>query len=209
MRKKPRPGDLFVRRRENHLPLHTMAELNTNRLLLRQWRDTDREPWAALCADPEVMEFLTSSRDRATSDMAIDRWHARIEQQGWSFWAIEIKETGEFVGMAGLQVPADPHPYLPCTEIGWRLAKEYWRCGYASEAAGRVLDFAFTDLKLQAVVASTAVGNKRSSSVMQRIGMSGPATTFVHPGVPEGSPLRQHVLYRISSASHAANRSDA
>ncbi len=186
-----------------------MKELNTDRLLLRQWREEDREPWAALCADPEVMEFLSSSRDRATSDIAIDRWRSRIEQQGWAFWAVEVKGTGEFIGMAGLQVPADPHPYLPYTEIGWRLARKHWSFGYASEAAGRVLDFAFNDLKLQEVVASTAVGNKRSSAVMERIGMSGPVATFVHPGVPEGSPLRQHVLYRISSASHAANRSAA
>lgn len=183
-----------------------MTELNTDRLLLRQWRESDREPWAALCADPEVMEFLSSSRDRATSDLAIDRWRSRIEEQGWSFWAVERKGTGAFIGMAGLQVPAAPHPYLPCTEIGWRLARAHWGHGYASEAAMRVLDFAFTSLLLQDVVASTAVANQRSSAVMQRIGMSGPEATFVHPGVPEGSPLRQHVLYRISNVSHAAQR---
>ena len=186
-----------------------MTELNTDRLLLRQWREADREAWAALCADTEVMEFLSSNRDRATSDMAIDRWQLRIEEQGWSFWAVELKRTGEFIGMAGLQVPAEPHPYLPCTEIGWRLAREYWGCGYASEAARCVLDFAFTDLRLLEVVASTAVGNKRSSAVMQRIGMSGPEATFVHPGVPEGSPLRQHVHFRISSTTHAVQRSAA
>ena len=181
-----------------------MAELNTDRLLLRQWRDSDREPWAALCADPEVMEFLSSSRDRATSDMAIDRWRSRIEEQGWSFWAVEVKGTGAFVGMTGLQVPAEPHPCLPCTEIGWRLARPYWGQGYASEAAIRVLRFSFTHLGLQEVVASTAVGNIRSSAVMKRIGMSGPETTFVHPGVPESSHLNQHVLYRISKTSHAS-----
>jgi RimJ/RimL family protein N-acetyltransferase len=186
-----------------------MVELNTDRLLLRQWRDAGRDPWAALCADPEVMQFLSSSRDRATSDTAIDRWRSRIEKQGWSFWAIEIKSTGEFIGMAGLQVPAEPHPCLPCTEIGWRLARGYWGQGYASEAATRVLSFAFNDLKLHEVVASTAIGNKRSSAVMQRVGMSGPEATFVHPGVPEGSHLRQHVLYRITSASYTAHLSAA
>lgn len=178
-----------------------MPELHTERLVLRQWRDADREPWAALCADPEVMQFLSSDRDRATSDMAIDRWRARIDDQGWSFWAVELKRTGEFIGMAGLQVPAAPHPYLPCTEIGWRLARAHWGQGYASEAARRVLCFAFTELKLQEVLASTAVGNMRSSAVMRRIGMSGPEASFIHPGVPEGSHLRQHVLYRISSAT--------
>ena len=196
-------------RRNHHLPLPTMVELNTDRLLLRQWRDADRDPWAALCADSEVMQFLSSNRDRATSDTAIDRWRSRIDAQGWSFWAVEIKSTSEFIGMAGLQVPAEPHPCLPCTEIGWRLARAYWGQGYASEAATRILSFAFTDLKVHEVVASTAVGNKRSSAVMQRIGMSGPEATFVHPGVPEGSHLRQHVLYRITSASYAAQRSAA
>ena len=186
-----------------------MSELKTDRLRLRQWDESDRVPWASLCADPEVMEFLSSSRDRATSDSAIDRWRSRIEEQGWSFWAVELTATGAFIGMAGLQVPAEPHPYLPCTEIGWRLAKEYWGQGYASEAAYRVLDFAFIDLGLEEVVATTAVGNIRSSAVMRRIGMSGPEATFVHPGVPDGSSLRQHVLYRISKASHAAQRSAA
>ena len=186
-----------------------MAELDTDHLLLRQWREADREPWAALCSDPEVMQFLSSNRDRATSDAAIDRWRSRIEEQGWSFWAVELKSTSEFIGMAGLQVPAAPHPCLPCTEIGWRLARAYWGQGYASEAARRVLSFAFTNLKLQDVVASTAVGNQRSSAVMQRIGMSGPEETFVHPGVPESRHLRRHVLYRITSASHAGQRSVA
>ena len=176
-------------------------ELTTERLLLRQWRNEDRDPWAAMCADHEVMQFLSSDRDRATSDLAVDRWSARIVDQGWSFWAVELKHTGEFIGMAGLQVPAAPHPYLPCTEIGWRLARAHWGQGYASEAARRVLSFAFSELKLREVLASTAVGNLRSSAVMRRIGMSGPEASFFHPGVLEGNHLRQHVLYRISSAS--------
>src|SRR5262245_57781598 len=103
--------------------------------------------------------------------------------------------------MAGLQVPAQPHPYLPCTEIGWRLARPHWGRGYASEAATRVLSFGFTDLKLREIIATTSVANTRSSSLMRRIGMSGPEAMFIHPGVPEGSHLRQHVLYRISKAS--------
>jgi RimJ/RimL family protein N-acetyltransferase len=176
-----------------------MHRLETLRLLLRQWQDSDREPWAALCSDPEVMEFLSSPRDRATSDSAIDKWQARIDEQGWSFWALEIKASGAFIGMAGLQVPAEPHPYLPCIEIGWRLARAFWGQGYAAEAAKRVLQFAFEELRVQEVVASTAKHNLRSSAVMRRIGMSGPEATFIHPGVPEGSPLREHMLYRVSN----------
>jgi RimJ/RimL family protein N-acetyltransferase len=175
-----------------------MRPLETERLFLRQWHESDREPWAALCADPEVMEYLSSPRDRQTSDSAIDRWTERIEKHGWSFLALETKATGSFIGMAGLQVPAEPHPYLPCTEIGWRLARSYWGQGYASEAAKRILQFAFEDLKLPEVIATTAKNNRRSSAVMERIGMSGPEATFLHPGVPVESPLREHILYRIS-----------
>ena len=178
-----------------------MRSLETERLLLRQWHESDREPWAALCADPEVMEYLSSPRDRQTSDSAIDCWKERIEKHGWSFWALETKATGSFIGMAGLQVPADPHPYLPCTEIGWRLARAYWGQGYASEAAKRILRFAFEDLGLPEVIATTAKNNRRSSAVMERIGMSGPEATFIHPGVPVESPLREHILYRISRGS--------
>lgn len=187
-------------------PSHT---LQTNRLLLRQWRESDREPWAALCADPEVMEFLSSARDRATSDAAIDRWQARIENQGWSFSAVELRESGVFIGMAGLQVPAPPHPYLPCVEVGWRLARASWGKGYATEAARRALRFAFEDLNLQEVVATTAQHNVRSSAVMERLGMSGPEGPFIHPGVPEGSALRHHVLYRLARGTFHASESDA
>ena len=187
----------------------TQRTLQTERLLLRQWRESDREPWAELCADPEVMEFLSSARDRGTSDAAIDRWQARIEEQGWSFWALEVKASGALAGMAGLQVPAEPHPYLPCVEIGWRLAKRYWGLGYATEAARRVLRFAFEDLNLQEVVATTAEHNGRSSAVMSRLGMSGPEAHFTHPGVPEGSPLRRHVLYRLARGAFHAGGSDA
>lgn len=175
-----------------------MHHLETERLYLRQWQVADREPWAALCADPDVMEFLSSPRDRATSDSAIDTWRDRIEEQGWSFWALELKQSRAFIGMAGLQVPAEPHPCLPCIEIGWRLDKAHWGFGYATEAARRVLRFAFEELRVQEVVASTAKQNHRSSGVMRRIGMSGPEATFIHPCVPEGSPLREHTLYRVS-----------
>jgi RimJ/RimL family protein N-acetyltransferase len=175
--------------------------LQTARLVLRQWQESDREPWAALCADPEVMQFLSSPRDRGTSDAAIDRWRDRIEQQGWSFWALETKSSGTFIGMAGLQVPAEPHPYLPCIEVGWRLAKPYWGRGYASEAAKRALRFAFDVLQVNEVIATTAKDNKRSSAVMERIGMSGPEGVFIHPGVPEESPLREHLVYRMVKAN--------
>jgi RimJ/RimL family protein N-acetyltransferase len=180
-----------------------MTRLNTARLLLRQWQDSDRDPWAKMCADPEVMRFLSSSRDRATSDAAIDRWQARITEQGWSFWAVQLTATGQFLGMTGLQVPAEPHPYLPCIEVGWRLAREHWGKGYASEAASRALRYAFEELRASEIIATAAKGNWRSRAVMRRIGMAGPEGEFLHPGVPPDNPLREHVLYRVNWAAWA------
>jgi RimJ/RimL family protein N-acetyltransferase len=98
----------------------------TERLWLRQWRAQDREPFAAMCADAEVMQFLSSARDAATTFAAIDKWRSLIDERGWGFWAIEIKHTAEFAGFVGLQIPAPGHPYLPCIEIGWRLARRQW-----------------------------------------------------------------------------------
>ncbi len=180
-------------------------ELVTSRLLLRQWRESDRDPFAALCADQRVMEFLSSARDQATSNAAIDRWSNRIQEVGWGFWALEHKATGTFLGFTGLQIPAESHPYLPCVEIGWRLAAEYWGHGYASESAKAVLRVAFENLGFPGVIATTAAGNQRSSAVMRRIGMLGPEATFQHPGVPEGNPLRTHILYRITREVWAQN----
>ena len=182
--------------------------METQRLLLRQWREDDRTPWAKICADPQVMQFLSSARDKATSDAAIDRWMSRIAGQGWSFWAVELKATGQCIGMAGLQVPAEPHPFLPCTEMGWRLAREQWGHGYATEASRRVLRFGFEDLQLHDVVATTAECNANSEAVMRRLGMSGPVASFIHPGVPETCLLKTHVLYRLTKEQWHA-RGDA
>jgi RimJ/RimL family protein N-acetyltransferase len=175
-----------------------LIQLETDRLWLRQWRDEDREPFAALCADPTVMEFLSSSRDRATAYAAIDKWSVRLAERGWGFWAAELKETREFIGFVGLQVPATPHPFLPCVEIGWRLAAKHWGHGYATEGGRSALRVAFQMLELPEVIATTALGNSRSRAVMERLGMRGPETTFQHPGVPPDNSLRTHMLFRLS-----------
>lgn len=107
-----------------------LIEPETKRLRLRQWRAGDREPFAAICSDPVVMEFLSSTRDCATTFAAIDKWSTFISERGWGFWAVELKETSEFLGFVGLQVPAAGHPFLPCVEIGWRLARKHWGNGY-------------------------------------------------------------------------------
>jgi RimJ/RimL family protein N-acetyltransferase len=153
------------------------------------------------------MEFLSGPRDRATTYAAIDKWSASISERGWGFWAVELKQTSEFIGFVGLQVPAVGHPFLPCVEIGWRLAGKHWGKGYATEGARESLRVAFEVLLLPEIIATTALGNSRSRAVMERLGMRGPEATFRHPGVPIDSPLRAHMLFRLSQREwqrHAA-----
>ena len=164
---------------------------------MRQWRAGDREPFVAICSDPVVMEFLTGKRDAATILSRVDAWSADISKRGWGFWAAELKQTRQLIGFVGLSIPADGHPFLPCVELGWRLARNHWGNGYATEGARVCLKIAFEVLQLPEVIATTASGNLRSSAVMARLGMRGPETTFEHPGVPIDSPHRRHVLYRL------------
>jgi RimJ/RimL family protein N-acetyltransferase len=176
-----------------------VAPFESERLVLRQWSETDRAPFASLCADPEVMKFFVSSViDRTTADLRIDKWSKLIEENGWGFWAIEVKKERKFIGFAGLQRPTDEHPFAPCVEVGWRLSRSHWGHGYATEAAKRVLGIAFEVLELPEVIATTAAANLRSSAVMERIGMRGPETVFRFLDVPKENPLGDHVLYRLS-----------
>lgn len=170
--------------------------LRTDRLLLRRWQDSDREPFAALNADPAVMEYFPAPMTREQSDGFVARTEAGFDERGYGLWALEVVETGEFIGFTGLSVPRFEAQFMPAVEIGWRLARPAWGKGYATEAATRVLRYAFTDANLPEVVSFTAVGNVRSRAVMERIGMThDPADDFDHPLLPD-SPLRRHVLYR-------------
>lgn len=173
-------------------------EFNTDRLRLRQWRSSDRKPFAELNADPRVMEFFPSTLSPEASHAAVDRWQAQIAERGWGLWAVEIRETREFIGFVGLQEPQAPLPFAPCVEVGWRLAYAYWGHGYATEAARAALRVGFEQLRLEEIVSFTAVINRRSRAVMERLGMREDNTTFLHPNVPEGSPLREHCLYRFT-----------
>lgn len=175
-----------------------MTDLTTDRLLLRQWRDSDREPFAALNADPAVMEHFPALQTREQSDTLIDRNIPELDGRGWGLWALEVKDTGEFIGFTGLNVPTFEAPFLPGVEIGWRLAKGAWGNGYASEAARAALAYAFGPAGLDEIVSFTATTNLPSQRVMQRIGMvHDEAGDFDHPRVEEGHRLRRHVLYRI------------
>jgi ribosomal-protein-alanine N-acetyltransferase len=149
------------------------------------------------------MEFMERRLSRDESDASAARIRADIEKRGWGFWAVEVQGAGNtgvpFIGVVGLSVPGFEAHFTPCVEIGWRLAKEHWGCGYASEAAAACLQFAFENLTLQQIVAFTVPLNERSIRVMERIGMSRDlAGDFEHPKLQPGHPLRPHVLYRVN-----------
>ena len=172
--------------------------LETPRLILRQWRDADIDAWAELNADPRVMEFFPALYDRARAEKTAASMRQEIERDGYGFWATEIKATGAFAGMIGLNEIAHDIPVFPKSEVGWRLAFSAWGHGYATEGAQAALQFAFDQLNWPEVVAFTAASNERSQRVMRRLGMiRDPASDFDHPRVPEGNPLRRHVVYRI------------
>jgi RimJ/RimL family protein N-acetyltransferase len=169
----------------------------TDRLTLRQWRDDDLEPFAALNSDPAVMEFFLAPLTREQSDSLAERERAVIDERGWGLWAVE-NDAQEFIGFVGLSVPSFEAHFMPAVEIGWRLARRHWGKGYATEAARAVLAFGLEDLELDQIVSFTAEINVRSRRVMDRIGMThDPADDFDHPRVADG-PLRRHVLYRSS-----------
>jgi RimJ/RimL family protein N-acetyltransferase len=175
-----------------------IVEVDTARLRLRQWRESDREPFAALNADPAVMEFFLSPLSRESSDASIDAWQSQLDSRGWSNWALELKASGELLGFTGLSIPRRVLPFSPCVEVGWRLARKHWGQGYATEAARAALEVGFARLDLREIVSFTTVGNVRSRAVMERIGMRDARQDFEYPGFPEGHPLRRHCLYRIA-----------
>jgi len=172
--------------------------LRTERLILRAWREEDLAPLAALNADPVVMEFFPGTLSRAESDAAAAHVRAELEERGFGLWALEVPGEAEFIGFTGLGVPRFTAHFTPCVEIGWRLAREHWGRGYASEAARAALARGFDALGLDEIVSFTAAANARSRRVMEKIGMRrDPGDDFEHPNLAPGHPLRRHVLYRI------------
>lgn len=150
--------------------------------------------------DPAVMEYFPALLSYEESDAIVDRIEMRFVDRGFSLWAAELRQSGEFIGFTGLSIPAFQAAFTPCVEIGWRLAAQYWGNGLATEGARAVADYAFAILKLPELVSFTAIGNVRSRRVMEKIGMMrDPAEDFDHPSMPEGHPLRRHVLYRLKN----------
>lgn len=175
-----------------------VIEFETERLALRQWRDADKAPLAALNADPRVMQYFPARLDRAESDALFDELRNHIDYNGFGVWAVNEKATGTLVGAVGLQIPPPDLPVFPCVEIAWRLAAHHWGKGLATEAARGALRVGFEQLGLPEIVAFTSITNARSRELMKRLGMRDTGETFEHPRVPEGHALRKHCLYFLS-----------
>ncbi|HYK35738.1 GNAT family N-acetyltransferase [Alloacidobacterium sp.] len=181
-----------------------MTVLITPRLILRRWQESDRQPFAAINADPRVMEFFPHLLTCEQSDQLIDRIEAGFAQQGFGLCAVERQSDHSFLGFIGLSVPNFHAHFTPCVEIGWRLVVHAWGQGFAMEGARAVAAYAFDKLKLATLVSFTAEQNIRSRHVMEKIGMTfDPAETFDHPNLPEGHLLRRHVLYRLRAEEFA------
>jgi RimJ/RimL family protein N-acetyltransferase len=171
--------------------------IQTSRLLMRRWQDSDREPFAALNGDPETMSYFPATLDRAASDAMIDRIESRFEQQGYGLWALEVTATGQFIGFTGLNPLPDGVPGAGGLEAGWRLARHAWHHGYATEAARAALGVAFDGARVAEIWSMTAVLNEPSQAVMRRLGLT-EVTRFDHPRVPAGHPLQPHVMYHLA-----------
>jgi len=181
--------------------------IETARTILRPWHDADVDEWVRMCANPRVMEFFPSVEDRPTAEAGAKRVRGRLEDRGYGWWVLEVKDVLPFAGVIVLQdVPGD-WPFCPAREVGWRLVPEVWGNGYATEGADAALDYAFTCLLWPEVVAMTARINVRSQRVMQRLGMTNDsADDFELTIVPPDHPIRRHVLYRLRRSSQSAGQ---
>ena len=173
-----------------------VTDLRTDRLLLRRWREEDRAPFAAMNADPVVMEHFPALLTRERSNALVDRIEAHFDEHGYGLWALEA--DGGFVGFTGLVWQTYEASFTPALEVGWRLARSAWGQGFAHEAATAALQVGLT--RVDSVVSVTAVTNERSEGVMRRLAMRREGE-FDHPLLEEGHRLRRHVLYRADCGS--------
>jgi RimJ/RimL family protein N-acetyltransferase len=179
-------------------------EVRTERLLLRRWRETDLEPFAAMNADPLVMEYLGVPLTAEQSDAFVKRTEEKFSKFGFGVWAVEVIASADFIGFVGLNPVDGDFPFGPAVEVGWRLARSFWHNGYATEAAVASVVFGFESLSLDEIVSMTVPANLRSRAVMERLGMThDPGGDFDHPKIAIGHPLCRHVLYRLDAPAHA------
>ena len=170
--------------------------IRTSRLLMRRWKESDREPYAALNADEETMRYFPATLDRAASDAMVVRIEALFEEQGFGLWALEVADDSQFVGFTGLNPMPEGVPGEGGIEVGWRLARHAWHHGYATEAAAAAVRVGFTGFGLDEIWSMTSVLNEPSMAVMRRLGMTEFAR-FEHPRIAVGHQLRPHVAYRL------------
>jgi RimJ/RimL family protein N-acetyltransferase len=183
-------------------PVQRFDAMRTERLLMRRWQESDREPFAALNGDAETMKYFPDTLDRAASDALIDRLEAGFDERGYGLWALEVAASGQFIGFTGLNPMSDGVPGAGGMEVGWRLARSAWHHGYATEAARAALTAAFDGAGLTEIWSMTAVLNEPSQAVMRRLGLTEVAR-FDHPRVPPDSPLRPHVTYHRRAPEQA------
>ncbi|WP_426235692.1 GNAT family N-acetyltransferase [Pararhizobium sp. DWP1-1-3] len=178
-----------------------MIILETERLRIRNWLETDRPLFAEINADPKVMEFFPRRRPREEADALMDEVRRRIKETGLGFFALALKDTDEPIGFLGL-ARTDLEPFLPdgTVEIGWRLAVRFWRQGFATEAGQAMLRHGFEKHRLAEIVSFAVENNARSTAVMTRIGLRhDPSRDFEHPRVPDTTPhLKHHIVYALS-----------
>jgi RimJ/RimL family protein N-acetyltransferase len=180
----------------------SISDLKTPRLRMRRWQPEDLEPFAALNADPDVMEHFPSMLSREETAAAVGRVEKHFEDRGYGFWAVEVPGKAHFIGFIGLAVPSFGASFTPCVEIGWRLARPWWGQGLTTEGARAALAYGFERLGLEEIVAFTVPGNIRSRRVMEKLGMRY-SEDFEHPRIDPRHPLCRHVLYRLSRAEWA------
>jgi RimJ/RimL family protein N-acetyltransferase len=176
----------------------TDMQLETSRLLLRRWRETDMAPFAQMNSDDRVMEFFSSKLSYDETVRMVERIESSFDMDNLGLWALELKQTGEFIGFTGLSRPKFYAHFTPCTEVGWRISQAHWGNGYATEAAKAALRDGFERLGLSEIVSFTAAGNDRSIRVMKKLHMhSNHQDDFLHPLVTQIS-LKRQVLYKLS-----------
>jgi RimJ/RimL family protein N-acetyltransferase len=180
-------------------------EPKTERLQLRQWRPSDLDSFFAMSPDAEVMKYFPSTLSRQESDRIAKKCQSLIVKNGWGVWAVELLKTKEFIGIVGLHNPTTELPCSPCVEILWRIARPYWRQGYATEAATAALRISFEELNLEEVVSFAVLENVSSLAVMQKLNMANTVEIFKHPDVIEPEHLREQSVYRISRKTWAKN----
>jgi RimJ/RimL family protein N-acetyltransferase len=177
-----------------------MKNIETKRLLLREWQSANLAVFTRINQDPRVLEFLPAPLSLEETAAWIDRIKKHFADHGFGLWAATLKDNGELIGYVGLNVPAFDAHFTPCIEIGWRLASEHWGKGYATEAALAVLKVGFKEFGLDEIVSFTVPANNRSIHVMEKIGMMRDhGGDFSHPKLPVDHPLSQHVLFRIKN----------